>query len=311
MKPKTKKILSLVVMILIFAFIFNSIDVSEFLRYFSEMNLLYFSLAMSLLVPAVFIAGYRWTLLLKKDINLSIKESLEMTLVGISFNALTPSKLGDLSKAYFVRKHHDVPLSSGIIAFFFEKLLDVFSIMVFSVVGLILFDYNIGIFRTIAFGIGVIFVLCLMAFLCRLEKRPFFRRALSFVFRGRKFQIGINGIFDYIGYYRRNLLLFVCVVFLSVLMWSLYLLQIYLFFVSFNYIISPILVFSLVPIAIIVGMIPVTIAGMGTRDSALIVLFSGYAPAPLMAAVGMMISFRYFFAALVGIPFVKKYIEKK
>ncbi len=57
MKPKTKKILSLVVMILIFAFIFNSIDVSEFLRYFSEMNLLYFSLAMSLLVPAVFFSS--------------------------------------------------------------------------------------------------------------------------------------------------------------------------------------------------------------------------------------------------------------
>ncbi|MGC9329636.1 MAG: lysylphosphatidylglycerol synthase transmembrane domain-containing protein, partial [Candidatus Hinthialibacter sp.] len=60
------------------------------------------------------------------------------------------------------------------------------------------------------------------------------------------------------------------------------------------------------PIAIFIGLIPVTISGMGTRDSAMIFLFQQYAPYETNLAVGILYSiFGYWLLAVLGIPFMK------
>ena len=62
---------------------------------------------------------------------------------------------------------------------------------------------------------------------------------------------------------------------------------------------------AVVPIAIFVGLVPVTIAGMGTRDAALIYLFSAYASDSASITVGLFFSLlRYWVLALAGIPFL-------
>ena len=62
------------------------------------------------------------------------------------------------------------------------------------------------------------------------------------------------------------------------------------------------------PLAIFVGLIPITIAGMGTRDSAIIYLFSAWAGSSVCLGVGFLYSFfAYWFLALLGLPIMKKY----
>ena len=65
----------------------------------------------------------------------------------------------------------------------------------------------------------------------------------------------------------------------------------------------------LVPVAIIIGMIPITFNGIGTRDSALIFLFMNYVPVPLIAGVGILATLRNIIPALFGLPFLNKMLR--
>lgn len=60
------------------------------------------------------------------------------------------------------------------------------------------------------------------------------------------------------------------------------------------------------PVVLFVGLLPITFAGMGTRDSAMLVMFFAYATQAQILAVGLLYTFfGYWLLALVGIPFVK------
>ena len=72
---------------------------------------------------------------------------------------------------------------------------------------------------------------------------------------------------------------------------------------------APVLAYA--PLSIFVGLIPVTVAGMGTRDSALIFLFSSYADPAVMAGIGLLCSLRYWIDTLVGIPFFHQYVREQ
>ena len=66
-----------------------------------------------------------------------------------------------------------------------------------------------------------------------------------------------------------------------------------------------------IPIAIFIGLVPVTLGGMGTRDAAIIFLFSEYATPSELLGIGILFSiFRYWLLSLIGIPFMKKLIKE-
>lgn len=66
------------------------------------------------------------------------------------------------------------------------------------------------------------------------------------------------------------------------------------------------LTLAALPLAIFVGLIPVTIGGMGTRDAALVTLLAPTVAAPQALSVGLLYSFfGYWLLALLGLPFLK------
>jgi uncharacterized protein (TIRG00374 family) len=59
------------------------------------------------------------------------------------------------------------------------------------------------------------------------------------------------------------------------------------------------------PLAVVVGMLPLTVAGMGTRDAAFVFLFQSYGPPEALLAVGLLYSvIRYWIPSLVGTVFL-------
>ncbi|MDH3229234.1 MAG: flippase-like domain-containing protein [Alphaproteobacteria bacterium] len=64
------------------------------------------------------------------------------------------------------------------------------------------------------------------------------------------------------------------------------------------------------PAAILVGMLPVTIAGAGTREGAMLWLFSGYASPSQILAAGLLYTFLvYCLPALAGLPFTRSVLR--
>lgn len=91
----------------------------------------------------------------------------------------------------------------------------------------------------------------------------------------------------------------------TVVMWSLTLVQAYLFFMAVGATIPYPELLSGLPASIMVGQLPVTLGGMGTRDGAMLELFKGSAGFEQIVAVGLLFSlFRYWLPSLAGIPFL-------
>ncbi|HXT57593.1 MAG TPA: lysylphosphatidylglycerol synthase domain-containing protein [Pirellulales bacterium] len=90
----------------------------------------------------------------------------------------------------------------------------------------------------------------------------------------------------------------------SLALWTLHLLQIDCFLKAAGVFASWSEAASRIPAAIFAGLLPISFCGIGTRDSALIWLFSDVAPASVMAAVGALTALRYLVPGAAGIPFV-------
>jgi hypothetical protein len=70
-------------------------------------------------------------------------------------------------------------------------------------------------------------------------------------------------------------------------------------------------IIAYVPISIFIGLLPITIGGVGTRDAALIHLFAPYASPAMMAGIGLLCSLRYVLDSLIGLPFFRAYLSAK
>jgi hypothetical protein len=98
---------------------------------------------------------------------------------------------------------------------------------------------------------------------------------------------------------------------LSIFLWFVHLVQFVFFFRALHSAVSVFQIFRLVPLAILVGLVPVTIAGVGTRDSAMIYFFAPYESIPLIVGVGVFASLRYFVPGILGLPFLNRYLVKE
>jgi uncharacterized protein (TIRG00374 family) len=94
----------------------------------------------------------------------------------------------------------------------------------------------------------------------------------------------------------------------SLLLWFSHLLQIWLFTVALSVHIPFTVCASLAAIALMAGQLPLTVAGLGTRDVALVVLLSPYMPKESAAAMGILIATRNFIPPLAGLPTMRPYL---
>jgi len=96
----------------------------------------------------------------------------------------------------------------------------------------------------------------------------------------------------------------------SVFIWLLHLLQIWFFILALNAWVNPITNLALSPLAILAGLLPLTFAGVGTRDAALIFLYQPYFSEATGAALGLLCSSRYLLPAIGGLPFLSQYLNR-
>ena len=61
---------------------------------------------------------------------------------------------------------------------------------------------------------------------------------------------------------------------------------------------------------IFVGLLPLSFAGVGTRDAALIFFYSSYFDAEFGAALGLLCTLRYVIPGVAGLPFLRSVTER-
>jgi hypothetical protein len=98
------------------------------------------------------------------------------------------------------------------------------------------------------------------------------------------------------------------IVLISLASWVVQFVQIWLFALALGTAVPLAANLALAPLAILVGLLPFTLAGIGTRDAALILLYQPYMAEPVAAALGLLFTLRYLLPALAGLPFLAQYM---
>lgn len=304
-----KRLIALALSILIMGIIFTRLDFKEFSAQVSQLNLKYFSLALFLFIPQILISAVRWKYLIKGKAVISLWESAQLILSASALNVFLPSKMGDLCKAYFMKREGRLDLKRGTNIVLFERYIDLASLSAIAALG-VLFSANHKMYSYIILGISVL-ILSIFPILYFIDlnadlKLPFLNRMRI----GGKVKSFLRDTQEYLLEIRNNGKMLLNIAGLSLFLWLLHLGQFYVVFCAIGAQVSLWHVFSLVALAIFVGLLPITIAGIGSRDAALVILFEPYAALTQIVFVGLFASVRYFVPGIMGVFFLNKYIVK-
>ena len=296
-----KSLIGILVSISILSVIIYKIGTKEFVHDFKNLDPLFLVLSILLIVPQILVSAVRWRLILEMHCPISLGKATSVILASSSLNAVLPTKFGDFAKAVF-HKTDGLELTKGIYLTIIEKALDFAALSLVLLIGALLVPHHTNIiiiailFSIMVIGITV-FIFCFdVRKLAPYVKNSKIRRVNFDVLLIRWHELMVKQKDC-----KRNL---ISIISLSVLFWYLYMAQVYLLFLSFHTSVSLVVILALVPISIYISLLPISFGGLGTREASLIYLFSSYAPASIMASIGILLSLRYFVPALIGIPFL-------
>ncbi len=290
--------------------IYWQIEVSALLAALAGIQGWWFALSFVLFVPMVVITAWRLQCLVHTSGRLEMAEANKLILAATTLNMVLPSHFGDLAKAYFLADRGHVSGSLALSLVVFERLNDLFALFLWCLVGLLL--YPVGganswlLAVALAAGLGVSVALALsvrcsaplFAALILIAPRRFKPQVAALEVAWRELNAHFRGD-------RRGLLK---VAGLSVLNWFIHALQVWLFILALGAWAPFGANLVLAPLALLVGMLPVTFAGIGTRDAALIYFYAPFFPAAIGAALGLLCILRTLVPALAGLPFLSRYV---
>ncbi len=298
-KTILRTVLILSITILIFYFIFTKIDFHSVIEVLSHANIFYLFIALLLLFAVILITAKRWQTILKTiGYNFQYKECFNLIMAAFPLTSITPSKSGDIIKAYYLKDK--IPASKTVGSVITERMFDVLTLVLFSLIGMTFCEKY-----ELAF-IALIILICIIAIFLLMHADLNFRLQIKSSWN-EKIQ---NLILSTKLLTKDNKKVFLFILSYSILIWFISIVQTVMFFYALGINVPLLFTIANIPIAIFIGLVPVTLGGMGTRDAAIIFLFSEYAMPSELLGVGILFSvFRYWLISLIGIPFMRKMMK--
>lgn len=300
-----KRLIGISVSFFILAIIIYKVGTKEFIDNFKNIDLVFLTISLLFFIPQTIISAIRWQWILHPHCEVGLGKATSVILAANSLNAVLPSKIGDFAKALFHKNHEGLELTKGIYLTIMERVLDVAALCFVLLCGALLIPESnnmVKLFILFSFLIIVI-TICIFSF----DIKHMVSSMISERIRTKyNLDVYLNKWQELIELQKSAKRNFIKIILVSILLWFLHITQIYFFFLSFNATVPLVIVLALVPVCIFVGLIPISFAGIGTRDASLIYFFSPYAPASIMAGIGILVSSRYFIPALVGLPFLHR-----
>lgn len=290
-RGKLRGVLIVVLTAIVFILLFNRIPLTDVLQYLRAISLPTWAAATLLTLSFPIFSAIRWHLTLRSiGERIPVRRCLAIILGTSPISAVAPSKAGDLLKAVSLRGEVSILEVTGTVLV--ERALDVLILAVFSLLGG-LFIGNVVITRAAAaiLGIGSAGLLVL-PLLVSSVRAPRLREKLDRLMRTLR---ALSA----------RPLLASGIVLLTGLNWLASLVQTHLLLRAVGADPPFALTAAALPMAIFVGLLPVTVGGMGTRDAALVTLLAPVVSSAQTLSVGLLYSFfGYWLPAVLGLPFL-------
>ncbi|ERN40812.1 hypothetical protein KR51_00028030 [Rubidibacter lacunae KORDI 51-2] len=305
-----KRLISLAISLIILCIIYFKIDTRELLEVFRTCNPTWMAISLAMVVPLTTFTAWRLQQLVPHGVRLGFGESNRLILAASVLNMVLPSKMGDLAKAYFMKQrgHLDGSLAFSLVVF--EKTCDLLSLLLWCAFGLTVYPDKNWLFWLLAASVAGGLIVGLLLLGSRSLAQIFFRALKRFAPKSMRekldsLQIAWNEMHAYFWQDKRQLTKIAAT---SVFIWFLHLMQIWMFTLALNAAVPFLANLALAPLAILAGLLPLTFAGVGTRDAAIIAFYHPYLTAPVAAALGLLCTSRYLMPAIAGLPFLNQYL---
>lgn len=301
-----KRAASIGLSLLILAILWYHIDFRAILAAVGRANVYWLAGGLVCVIPLTLTTALRFGLLTRR--NLGLGATSRLTLAASTLNLLLPSKMGDLAKAWVLRNRYGYDGGQAFTLVVFEKLVDLTSLLFWGVIALFVEARGIA-FVVAAAGLGtllgaLLLVLSpagvapgLLAAVASKLPRRIDRRATALADQWREMTA------SFWRKPRRAALVWA----VSLALWASHLVQIWMFARALGPDVPLMDSMAGAALAILAGLLPFTMAGIGTRDAALVYFYAPWLSAAQGAALGVLATLRYLLPALAGLPFVHDY----
>lgn len=273
-----KKVISMLIKIgvsgVILYFLFRSINMAAFLKTVTSINPLLVALAALVFLACQCVSTYRWSVILKKDMDIPYRKLFSIYFIGMFFNNFLPTMVGgDIVKGYYLYKYSkrgDVSMAS----IFMDRYSGFTALMLIAAIALFL-------------GYGLIKGTGLPAFLALLIGGFVFASLIIWVsfLHGWVMVIlskihfyGINEKIDtfyrILMSYRHDYAALWKIFLFSMLVQVGGIIGYYIIGTGLGMNLHPLYYFLFVPLTATIAMLPISLAGLGIREGAFVFLFT-------------------------------------
>ena len=262
----------------ILAYIIYSLDVHKIITAFLSIEPIFIVYALLLTIPLLIIRNAIWQIILKEQkITVRFFGSLKIYLIGVFYGSISPGYYGQLMRIPYLKEKTGEPFGKLFINTIIETFLHTFSLYGMMIIGAVLVSGTIPQLLPIT----IVWILCwtiLAVYFTRKERGEKFFRILINYLIPKKVKPHLNAFVDsfYSDFPRFKAMILPFI--LGSFTWIIVFSQEYMILLGLGLQIPYFAFLALFPIANVAGFIPITFAGLGTREFTAIFIFTTLYP---------------------------------
>ena len=301
------------------------IGIDEVIEALKLSNLWLVLLAIVIQIFTYFLYTWRWNIINKTaDMDLGIKKSLPMVLVSLAVNNITPSGRGggEPVRAYLLAKEGHFKFEDTFATVIADRALDTFPFVILAILTIIgiIFTFSLDI-KLIAFLVIMVTLITvaviLLIYVCINEAfgvkltswiikivRRFYKKfnedtEKRIIEAVKTFQARMNALL------RDKTILYYALP-LSFVIWIFEILRVYVVFLAFGAIVSPIIIGEVFILASFVGMVPLLPGGLGAVDGIMILFYANAGITASLSAAATVVErlISFWMTTFVGLIFL-------
>lgn len=269
---KVKKYLPIIGIALL-VYILAKVGISQIFDEISKANLLFLLVAMFFVFLSLITGTLKWFIIAhKQKIKIPFWKAFRINLTCLFYGFITPSKIGSVIRSDYLKKYNKNHLGKGVSNYVLDKILDLCSLVFLAVVFSFAFRNLISI-NYFYFAIGGFILLTSLLIIFRDKNRS--KSILKIFYRlipkkmKNKARNGFYSFYEDMPKKRYFILFFL----FNVVNWIVIYTITFFVGISLGINLSFFYFLAILPIATLVGQIPITISGLGTREATMIGLF--------------------------------------
>ena len=260
--------------IIILIYTIYRLDIEKIKTAFFSIKPIFIVLALSLTIPMIIIRNYAWQLILKEHkIKLSYFHSLKIFLIGYFYCSITPGYVGQLMRIPYMKEKTGEPYGKLFVNSTIDSVVHTFSLYGMVIIGAFLVIEKIPEIFPISIAWIIILIVIVLYFIKKERGEKLLYTLIKYIIP-KKIKPDLNNFvktfYDDFPKINRLIIPFILGIFTWIIVFS----QEYIIVIALGLNIPYLYFLLLFPIANAVGFIPVTLAGLGTRELTAIMIFS-------------------------------------